>query len=163
MLFYSNVIMETSQQINRTKFFCRASHSQRVRAGIVFLGAAALFGLLWLAAMDKINLDQWLTPCGFKQKYDLPCPTCGITTSALAFAQGEIFDSFYIQPAGALLCSVLGISGFLGFLIAVFGVYSGFIEIFFTRVKIKYIILLLLIIIAGGWAVTLVRALAANN
>jgi len=129
-------------------------------AAIVLLAVVAFFGLFWLAAHYKIAL--WPPSCGFKQKYDLPCPTCGMTTSAVAFAQGKIFESFYMQPAAALLCCLLAVSGFLAFLIAVFGVYFHFIKRFFAEVKIKYIILALIIIIAAGWAVTLARALAAQ-
>ena len=151
--------MQASQQLNKPKIFCRASSRQRLLAGLVFLVVVASFGLFWLAAHDKIDIGWWLGPCGFKQKYGLPCPTCGITTSVLAFVQGKIFEAFYIQPAGALLCCVLVVVAFLAFLIAVFGVYFGFLKRFFTEVKIKHIILALIIIIAAGWAVTLARAL----
>ncbi len=148
--------MQISQHLNKSKFFFRASPRQRVTAAVVFLAVAAFFGLFWLTAHYKIAL--WPPGCGFKQKYGLPCPTCGMTTSASAFAQGRIFEAFYIQPAAALLCSVLAVSAFLAFIIAVFGVYFGFIKRFFAEVKIRYIILALIIIIAAGWAVTLARA-----
>ncbi|MHC4642002.1 MAG: hypothetical protein ACYS32_10180 [Planctomycetota bacterium] len=104
--------------------------------------------------------------CGFKQKYDLPCPTCVMTTSVYKFAKGEIFGyngSFYVQPAAALLCFVLIVVALLAFIIAVFGVYFGFIKRFFTEIKIRHIILALIIIIAAGWAVTVTRALAAKQ
>jgi hypothetical protein len=110
-----------------------------------------------LTARCKIN--PWAGPCGFKQKYGLPCPTCGMTTSAVAFAGGKIFESFYIQPAAAFLCCVLAVSAFLAFVTAVFGVYFDFIRRFFAKVKIRYIILALIVIVAVGWAVTLARAL----
>ena len=153
--------MQTSQQLNKTKILYRASFRQRVAAGLVFLVLAASFGLVALARHYKITL--WPFPCGFKQKFDLPCPTCGMTASVAAFAQGKIIESFYTQPAAALLCCVLAVLAFLAFLIVVFGVYFGFINRFFTEVKIRYIILALIVIIAAGWAVTLARALAANN
>jgi hypothetical protein len=51
---------------------------------------------------------------------------------------------------------------FFAFFIAVFGVYSGFINRIFTEIKIKHIILALIIITAAGWAVTLARSLAAR-
>jgi len=153
--------MQTSQQLNKPKFFSRASPHQRIIATVVFLVVAGSFGLAWLAATGKFDIGWWLGPCGLKQKYGLPCPTCGMTTSVLAFSQGKIFDSFYIQPAAGLLCCVLVIIAFLAFFIAVFGVYFGFIKRFFTEVKIKHIILALIVIIAAGWAVTLARALAA--
>ena len=81
-----------------------------------------------------------------------------MTASALAFAQGKILESFYTQPAAALLCCILVVVAFLAFLAAVFGVYLGFVKRFFIEVKIKHIILLLIIIVAAGWAVTLARA-----
>jgi len=82
-----------------------------------------------------------------------------MTTSALAFAQGRIFESFYIQPAAALLCSIMVVSAFLAFLVAVFGIYFRFVKRFFVEVKIRHIILALIVILAAGWAVTLARAL----
>ena len=86
-----------------------------------------------------------------------------MTTSVLAFFRGEIFDSFYIQPTSALLCSIMVIAAFLALLIAVFGIYFRFLDRFLSEVKIKHIILALLMVLAAGWAVTLARALAANN
>lgn len=85
-----------------------------------------------------------------------------MTTSALAFAQGKILKSFYIQPAAALLCGILVITAFLAFIIAVSGVYFSFLVWFFTKVKARYVIAVLLVIIAAGWLVTLVRTLTAN-
>jgi len=152
--------MRPSQQLNKPKTFERASLRQRFWAGFFCLAVFALFAVLNLAANGTIGIERWLTPCGFKQRYDLPCPTCGMTTSAIAFAQGKISDSFYIQPAAAIFCFVLAVSAFLALLTSVFGVYFRLISRFFAKVKIKYIILVLLIIIATGWAVTLARALA---
>jgi len=108
-------------------------------------------------------MGRWLGYCGFKQRTGLPCPTCGMTTAMLAFAQGRILEAFYIQPACGLLCSVMVIAAILAFIIAVFGIYFRFIERFFMEVKLRYMILALIIIIAAGWAVTLARAVAANN
>jgi len=151
--------MQASQQLNELKIICRASFHQRLGAGLVFLAVVAFFGLFRLAAIGKINIGFWLEPCGFKQKYDLPCPTCGMTTSALAFVRGRFFESFYIQPAAALLCCILVVVAFLAFLMAASGVYFRFLRRFFAEVKIRYIVLALLIIVAAGWAVTLARAL----
>jgi hypothetical protein len=108
-------------------------------------------------------MGRLLGYCGFKQRTGLPCPTCGMTTATLAFAQGRIFEAFYIQPACGLLCCVMVVAAILAFIIAVFGVYFRFIERFFIEVKLRYMILALIIIIIAGWAVTLARALAANG
>jgi hypothetical protein len=155
--------MPTSQQINKLKIFIRASSRQRMAAVIVCLAVVGFFGIFALAGHYNIDMGRWLGYCGFQQRYGLPCPTCGMTTATLAFAQGKIFEAFYIQPACALLCCVLVVIAFLAFVTAVFGVYFRFLEHFFAEVKVRYIILALIFIIAAGWAVTLARALAANN
>ena len=155
--------MQASQQLNKPKIFRRASFQQRLTAAFICLAVAALFAVLWLAADGKVNLSRWLGPCGFRQRYGLPCPTCGITSSAFAFVQGKVFESFYVQPAGALFCCLLVITAFFAFLTAVFGIYFRFLERFFAEIKVRYIILAVIVIIAAGWAVTLARALAASG
>jgi hypothetical protein len=161
--------MQASQQPNKLNFLCRApacaraSFHQRIAALVVFLAIASLFGLAWLAATGRFDIGFWLGPCGFKQRYGLPCPTCGVTTSVLAFSQGRIFESFYIQPAGGLLCCVLVIIAFLALFTTVFGVYFRFVKRFFEEVKLRHIILALIVIIAAGWAVTLARVLSSKN
>ena len=112
-----------------------------------------------LAGHDIIDVKRLLNPCGFKQKYDLPCPTCSMTTAAISFACGRIFESFSIQPGGAVLCSLLAVSGFLALFAADGGVYFEFL----AKVKIKYVIVVLLIIIAVSWSITLLRALALSG
>ena len=158
-LVYSNWLMEPSQQLNKSKVFTRASRRQRVRAGIVLLVLTALFGLIHLMATGRIDSDRWLDPCGFKQRYALPCPTCGMTTSVLAFARGRIFESFYIQPAAALACCVTVVAAFLALLAAVFGIYLCALDSLFSQIGLKHLILALIISIAAAWAVTLSRAI----
>ena len=86
-----------------------------------------------------------------------------MTTSILAFARGSIFESFYIQPAAALMCSIMVIAAFLALLKAVLGIHFRFLDSLFSKIKVKYLILIVILIIAAGWAVTLARALAASN
>jgi len=155
--------MQTSQQLNKPNFFRRASRSQRVVAAVICISIVGFFSVFALAGHNKIDMGQWLGRCGFKQNTGLPCPTCGMTTAAKAFAQGKILQAFYIQPACGLLCSVIVFVAILAFVTAVFGIHFSFITRFFAEVKVRYIILAILIIIASGWAVTLARALAAQN
>jgi Protein of unknown function (DUF2752) len=130
---------------------------------VICLGVAAFFGVFAVAGHYHIDMGRFLGTCGFKQRTGLPCPTCGMTTATLAFAQGKIAEAFYIQPACALLCSVIVVATALALVVAVFGVYFYFIERFFVEIKLRYLILALLIILAAGWAVTLARALAAKS
>jgi hypothetical protein len=148
--------MQGSQQVNKSKIFCRTSPRQRFLTGIVFLVVAASLGLLRMAATGRIDIGRWINPCGMKQRWGLPCPTCGMTTSAIAFAQGKITRSFYVQPAASLLCTGLVTAAFLALVTTIFGVYFHFL----VRIKAKYVTLALLVIIAVGWMVTLARVLA---
>lgn len=155
--------MQTSQQVNKMKIFSPSSSRQRLTAVIICLAVVGFFVFFALAGHYKIDMGRWLGYCGFKQKHGLPCPTCGMTTATLAFSQGKISEAFHTQPACTLLCCVLVLIAFLAFVTAVFGKHFRFIERFFNEVKVRYIILALIIIIAAGWAVTLAQALAARN
>jgi hypothetical protein len=153
--------MQSSQELNNGKFFRRLSWRGRIVAAVIPLGVAVFFAVFWVAGRYKLTL--WPYPCGFKQRYELPCPGCGMTTASMAFAQGRILEAFYIQPATALiLCGIVATAVF-GVFVAVTGRYFVFLERFLADVKVKYVILALAIIFACGWAVTLARALAAKN
>ena len=154
--------MQTSQQLNKPKFFYRASSIQRKVAAIICLGIIVFFASFALAGRYKIDMGRWLGYCGFKQRTGLPCPTCGMTTATLAFARGRVFQAFYIQPAAALIWSLLTLAAFLALLTALFGVYFRFLGNFLRQVRVKWVLLALAVIVGAAWAVTLARALAQN-
>lgn len=152
-----------SQQLSRPKIFRAASLRQRIIAGAVFLAIAGFFAIFALAGHYKIDMGRWLGYCGFKERTGLPCPTCGMTTATLAFAQGKIGQAFYIQPACGFFCSLAVVAAIMALITAVLGVYFDFIGRFFTQVRVLYLILAVLAVVAGGWAVTLARALASRG
>jgi len=154
--------MQASQQLKKVKTVRRTSARQRAIAAFISLAVSGSLALFGLAGYYQIDMGRWLGYCGFKQRYGLPCPTCGMTTATLAFSQGKILEAFYIQPAAAFLCSLMVVAASLCFLVAVFGIYFSFFDRLFSQVKIRYVIIALMVIIAAGWAVTLARALAAN-
>jgi len=129
---------------------------------LVGFSILAVFGALW--GLQKLGFDfgSLFNPCGFKQRTELPCPACGMTTSVQAFARGHVLRAFYVQPAAALLCSLLVLGGFLALLVAASGVYFNCFDRFAREVKIGYVIVGLVVVLAAGWAVTLARALAAQ-
>ncbi len=154
--------MQISQQARKVETIRRASPRQRAIAGLISLavfGSLALFGL---AGYYQVDMGRWMGYCGFKQRYGLPCPTCGMTTAVLAFAQGKVWQAFYIQPAAAFLCSLMVVAASLCFLVAVSGIYFNFFDRLFAEVKIRHVIVALIIVLAAGWAVTLYRALAGQ-
>jgi hypothetical protein len=132
-------------------------------AAVVSLSILVLFGTLW--GLQKVNFDvgRLFNPCGFKQRTGLPCPACGMTTAVQAFARGEVFTAFYTQPAAALGCTLLVLVGFLALLVTASGVYFTLLDRFVREVRVVYLIVGLLIVLAAGWAVTLARALAAQT
>lgn len=152
--------MLSIQNIIKSKVVFRASGKQRIIAALIFAVLCVFFGSFAIAAHSSTDMGQYLGRCGFKQRYGLPCPTCGYTTATLAFVQGKIIDSFYIQPACGLICSIFVFTAILSFLIAVFGIKFKFVTRFFTEVKITHIIFAFIVIIASGWAVTIARTLA---
>lgn len=77
---------------------------------IVFLGTASVLVLAaWLqAAPQGLGTHQQLglQPCGWIVTMDLPCVTCGMTTSFAHAADGHFGSSFLTQPAGCLLAVI---------------------------------------------------------
>jgi hypothetical protein len=163
MVFYFTMNMRIRQQIRKMKTVRRASARERKIAALVGLGIVALFGGLWLLQRVGFDFGLLFGPCGFRQRTGLTCPTCGMTTAILAFARGKVLTAFYVQPAAALLCSLLVLVAFFALLTAVSGVYFIVFDRLLAEVRLKHVVLGLLVILAAGWAVTLARALAAQT
>jgi hypothetical protein len=153
--------MESGQQPISQKLFSRASRNHRLIAAVIFLVIAGGFSLGWL--MGRFHFSLYPYPCGFKQHYNLPCPTCGMTTAVIAFSHGHIIDAFSAQPAAGFFCCLSAITAFFAFLVAVFGIYSPTVEKQLASFKLRYVFVVLFLIFAAGWAVTLARAMAQNS
>ena len=153
--------MEPGQQPISQKLFSRASGNQRLIAAGIFLCIAGGFLLGWL--MGQFHFTLYPFPCGFKQRYNLPCPTCGMTTAVIAFSHGHINDAFYAQPAAVFFCCLAIVIAFFAFIVAVFGVYSPLVERRLASLKLRYILAALFLIFAAGWAATLARAITQNS
>ena len=143
--------------------FYPASFRQRIIAVIICLSVAVYFAAFALAGRNEVDIGRHLGYCGFKQRTNLPCPSCGMTTATLAFARGRMWEAFNAQPAAGLLYSVAVIGAVAAFFTAVSGLYPGPIKRFFEEVRVRHIILALVIVLVSGWAVTLARALATQN
>jgi len=140
----------------------RPTGRQRRIAGLITAGVVILFGSLWLLQRLHFDFGLLFGPCGMKQRTGLPCPTCGMTTSVVAFSRGDLLTAFYVQPAAAFLCSALVVTAFFAFLAGVFGVYFRVLDRLWTEIGIRRLVVGLLVILAAGWAVTLARALAGR-
>ena len=158
---YCNAVMDTSQQPGASHVFCYVSSRQRFAAAIVFAVVAGAAVLLRLAATGHIDIERWLTPCGIKQRYGLPCPTCGWTTAALAYSQGHIGKAFVIQPAAALVYTTAAVMGIYALFVAVAGCELRSVKQVWMRVRTWHIVAVVLLVIVVGWAVMLARAMVA--
>lgn len=162
-ILYCNRIMPKSQCLNFVKASRQISGRSRLLAGLIFLVGLGLAGVLhWAAVNDKINMELLVGPCGFKQRYGLPCPSCGMTTAMIAFAKGDVQSAFYIQPAAAVFCTTAVLAMMFAFVMAVFGTDLGLIEYLSEQLKVKYVIVAAIVIVCSAWAVTLVRALTGR-
>jgi hypothetical protein len=47
-----------------------------------------------------------LPPCTFRALFDIPCPSCGMTTSFSHFTHGNLRQAFRANPGGGLLAIV---------------------------------------------------------
>lgn len=155
-------MMRGCQESNFEKMGGKVTARERIIAGVVFGVILGLFVFLYGCGAGWVDTDMLFGICGFKQSYGLPCPGCYFTTAGVAFAHGRIVESFYIQPGAGVVCSLLAAGGVFSLLISVFGVYFGFLHKLRVWQTVKYMIVLVIVLILGGWGVTLVRALKGN-
>lgn len=80
---------------------------RRIVAVIVAIAAGSVLGLAaWLTpAAEGHGTHQQLRlpPCSWVVLADMPCPTCGMTTSFAHAADGNLIQSFLTQPLGSIL------------------------------------------------------------
>ena len=141
----------------RSDLLGRCDRKQRIESTIIFLVIFGLFCFFYCLAAGAVDAESLFGKCGFKQHYNLPCPTCGFTTSISAFVKGNILSSFYIQPAAGIICLLLGILAVLSLLTACFAINFRFLPPL-RQWRAWYIITAVVILFAFGWAVTLIRA-----
>lgn len=124
---------------------------------MIFFIIAAGFGVLWASKKGHINLSYLLGPCGFKQRYHLPCPGCGWTHAAEMFVTGYFWQAFLIQPAAGLFCTVSAIAAIFALHCAVFGIDFGLLQRIFCSKSVSILLITACIVIAAGWIVNLIR------
>lgn len=110
-------------------------------AGVLF--ALPTLTILFLAAME---IDVEKSYCGMKKKYGYPCPTCGMTRSFRAMADGQVGLAFGYHPFGPVLFSATALLAGVGTVQAVTG------WALLSRTRIWWWILLANGVLAG-WAI----------
>lgn len=105
--------------------------NQRMSACVL---GCALIGLLLVAAWLKpsstgqgTHQQLGLPPCTFVMLFNIPCPTCGMTTSWSHFMRGNIVASWNANPGGLCLAVLSTAAGIWGFFVAFRGKYVRFL------------------------------------
>lgn len=82
-----------------------AEHGVLLAGVSAALGALALFGLFVKPDPRGFGTHEvlGLPPCLPMDRWNLPCPGCGVTTSVALAAHGQVVRSFLNQPFGALV------------------------------------------------------------
>ena len=82
------------------------------------LGTACLAGYVWLylnVSMPRAVGDPRAEVCLMKHLTDVPCPSCGSTTSPMAMLNGNVSEALYWNPLGiVLLLGLLAIPLWIG-------------------------------------------------
>lgn len=105
--------------------------SQRMSACVL---GCALIGLLLVAGWLKpsstgqgTHQQLGLPPCTFIMLFNVPCPTCGMTTSWSHFMRGDFVASWNANPGGLCLAILSASAGIWGFFVAIRGKYVRFL------------------------------------
>lgn len=113
----------------RDQYPRRASTRERLLAGLV---ALAILGLLTVAALlapaaagHGTHESLGLPACTWPTIFDIPCPTCGMTTAFAHAADASFPEAFATQPMGAALAVLLAAGFWLALHSAVFGSRLG--------------------------------------
>ncbi len=155
--------MSDSQHSNSIKSDFRALPAERLLAGGVFCVIVAGFALFWACREGYIDLSFVFGQCGFKSATGLPCPGCGWTHAAQAFAAGKIIEAFIIQPAAAIFCCLAVVVAVFALLTALFGIQFRLFHSLLNRGNLKRLLLVAGLVVLIGWLITLMQALSKTG
>jgi hypothetical protein len=127
-----------------------------------------------IPCLSVLGLAAWLTPnpagvgthtqlgltqCGFRAATDLPCVSCGMTTSFAHAANGNLLTAFGVQPMGALLAIITAMLIWIAAYAGVAGVSLTPIGRLLSDTKM---VTALLVLAGAAWAYTLTMHLLGS-
>jgi Protein of unknown function (DUF2752) len=132
----------------------------RLVAGVI--AAACLLVLITAARLTPdprgmgTHLQLGMDRCGMLVSTNVPCITCGMTTSYSYLAQGQVTQSLLSQPAGTVFAVLTMMAVWVGTYMAVTGRPSARM---IDRVPVTRGLFVLLGIALAGWAYKIVSVL----
>ncbi len=114
---------QNRQWLNRTTM--RVPWSTRVMFLLASMGSLALLIVAWRLDPHPSGIGTHtslgFSPCGWIVNANLPCPTCGMTTSFSNAAHGHWITGILAQPMGFLLAVSCAVVFWLGMYIGITG------------------------------------------
>ena len=153
----------SKEQNTNDKKLRKVSLSIRLIAGGFFLVLTTGFALLWASESGFVDLAYWFGDCGFRQRFDLPCPGCGWTHAAQAFVTGHVLSAFMIQPAAAFFCVVLSLAAVFALHLAVFGINFRLLKRILSPKNAVVLLVSACVVALAGWLVNLIRTALENG
>jgi len=68
---------------------------------------------------ESTHAQLGLASCQFLARTNLPCPTCGMTTSFAWFVRGNLIASLWVQPMGLALATMTSLTFWLALYMAI--------------------------------------------
>lgn len=103
----------------------RLAPRERLVASVVAAGAAAPLAIAWRLepSAEGVGTHQQLglPACGWMAGMNLPCPSCGMTTSFSRAVRGDLLGAVQAQPMGALLA----VAAAVAVIVAIFTAATG--------------------------------------
>lgn len=78
----------------------------------ILILVACVMGVAWIIMLQNIRLSYSPEPdvCLFKYLTNIPCPSCGSSSSVMAIIRGDIYEAFYYNPFGFLIFAIMVIT-----------------------------------------------------
>ena len=126
---------------------------RRLTAGFVTAATGTVLGVAAYLKPAEAGVGTHsqlnLPPCSWVINFNLPCPTCGMTTSFAHAADGNLLQSFLTQPAGFILAILTAAA----FLISLYVLFTGStIVSLYARLWGRSVIWLGAVILISAWA-----------
>ena len=128
-----------------------------IAAIIALVTGAVLFTAWWLtpdAGGNGTHTQLGLPECNWIVFLDMPCPTCGYTTSFSHAANGDFVESFLNQPAAALLAVATAIIFLAALVVLLTGAPLGGVLVRYWTARWTWVLIGLILV---AWAYKMLR------
>lgn len=125
---------------------------RRLVALVILASTTVMLGLAaWLdpdpaghGTHEQLNMPA----CSWTVNFDMPCPTCGMTTAFAHATEGDLLQSALTQPLGFLLAIATAMASLVSLYVLMTGSAVGSV---FARLWTRWTIWALVALLIGSW------------